>query len=137
MRAYAKAMDSYGSVQVTTGVASADGVQLIQMLFDGLLESLAVARGHIENQAIEEKSRALARAGRIVVGLKGSLDFKRGGELAKNLDELYDYVTRRLFQVNAHNDLAALEEVRSLMDEIAGAWRALPEMLSKPVEKMH
>ena len=43
MRAYSKFAESYGSVQVTTGVATADNIQLIQMLFDGLLESLAMA----------------------------------------------------------------------------------------------
>jgi len=70
MRAYSKFAESYGSVQVVTGVATADNIQLIQMLFDGLLESLAAASGHIQNKAIEDKSKALARAGRIVVGCK-------------------------------------------------------------------
>ena len=69
MRAYTRAAQSYGSVQLVTGVATADNVQLIQMLFDGLSESLATARGHIQNDNIEGKSKALARAGRIVVGL--------------------------------------------------------------------
>jgi len=101
MRAYSRAAQSYGSVQVVTGVATADNVQLIQMLFDGLTESLASAKGHIQNNAIEEKSKAISRAGRIVVGLQGALDFERGGELAQNLNELYAYVTRRLFHVNA------------------------------------
>ena len=64
MRAYTRAAQSYGSVQLVTGVATADNVQLIQMLFDGLSESLATARGHIQNDSIEAKSKALARAGR-------------------------------------------------------------------------
>ena len=80
MRAYSKFAESYGSVQVVTGVATADNIQLIQMLFDGLLESIASATGHIQNNAIEDKSKALARAGRIVVGLQGALDFERGGD---------------------------------------------------------
>ena len=74
MRAYTRAAQSYGSVQLVTGVASADNVQLIQMLFDGLSESLASARGHIENGNIVDKSNALSRASRIVVGLQGALD---------------------------------------------------------------
>jgi flagellar protein FliS len=49
MRAYSKFAESYGSVQVVTGVATADNIQLIQMLFDGLLESLATASGHVQN----------------------------------------------------------------------------------------
>jgi flagellar protein FliS len=131
MRAYSKFAESYGSVQVVTGVATADNIQLIQMLFDGLTESLASAKGHIQNNAIEEKSKALSRAGRIVVGLQGALDFERGGELAQNLNELYAYVTRRLFHVNAYNDLSVLEEVQSLIQDIAQAWQTLPSLLNQ------
>ena len=131
MRAYSRAAQSYGSVQVVTGVATADNIQLIQMLFDGLVESLALAKGHILNRAIEDKSKAISRAGRIVVGLQGALDFERGGELAQNLNELYGYVTRRLFHINAHNDLVALEEVLSLIKDIAQAWQALPGLLGQ------
>lgn len=131
MRAYFRAAQSYGSVQVVTGVATADNIQLIQMLFDGLLESLTSAKGHIQNQAIEDKSKAISRAGRIVVGLQGALDFDRGGELAQNLNELYGYVTRRLFHINAHNDLTALDEVLSLIKDIAQAWQALPGLLGQ------
>lgn len=130
MRAYAKAMESYGAVQVVTGVNTANSVQLIQMLFDGLNDSLSSARGHIQNRAIEDKSRALARASRIVIGLQSVLDFQRGGELAQNLNDLYSYVTSRLFHINAHNDLEALDEVQGLMRDIADAWRALPGLLA-------
>jgi flagellar protein FliS len=131
MRAYSKFAESYGSVQVVTGVATADNIQLIQMLFDGLTESLSSAKGHIQNNAIEEKSKALSRAGRIVVGLQGALDFERGGELAQNLNELYAYVTRRLFHVNAYNDLVVLDEVQSLIQDIAQAWQTLPGLLNQ------
>ncbi|WP_414012911.1 flagellar export chaperone FliS [Limnohabitans sp.] len=131
MRAYSKVADSYGSVQVVTGVATADNIQLIQMLFDGLNESLSSAKGHIQNHAIEEKSKALSRAGRIVVVLQGALDFERGGELAQNLNELYAYVTRRLFHVNAYNDLEVLDEVQSLIQSIAQAWQTLPSLLNQ------
>ncbi len=124
-----RALASYGDVKVSTGVAGADNVQLIQMLFDGLIESLATARGHIEHGMINDKSKALARAGRIIVGLQGALDFEKGGEIARNLNELYSYVTRRLFHVNAHNDLAALAEVHSLMNEIRGAWAMVPQLV--------
>lgn len=130
MRAYSRFAESYGSVQVATGVATANNVQLIQMLFDGLIESLATAKGHMLNRAIEEKSKALARAGRIVVGLQGALDIERGGELAQNLNELYAYVTRRLFHINAQNDLEALEEVTVLMKDISEAWQTLPSLLA-------
>ena len=124
-----RALASYGDVKVTTGVTGADNIQLIQMLFDGLIESLATAKGHIERGSISEKSKSLARAGRIVVGLQGALDFEKGGEIARNLNDLYSYVTRRLFHVNAHNDLEALKEVHNLMNEIRGAWQVVPSLV--------
>jgi flagellar protein FliS len=129
MRANQKAIAAYGDVKVTTGVASANGVQLIQMLFDGLLESLAAAKGHIQNGAIAEKGKSIARASRIVIGLQGALDFERGGDLANNLNELYGYVTRRLLHVNARNDLEALEEIYGLMNEIRSAWEGVPDLI--------
>jgi flagellar protein FliS len=129
MRANQKAIASYGDVKVTTGVSSANGVQLIQMLFDGLLESLAATKGHIQNGAIAEKGKSIARASRIVIGLQGALDFERGGDLANNLNELYGYVTRRLLHVNARNDLDALEEIFGLMNEIRTAWEGVPDLI--------
>jgi len=129
MRANMRAIQSYGDVKVTSGVAAANNVQLIQMLFDGLLESLAAARGHIQHRNINEKSKAIARASRIVLGLQGALDFEKGGDLAANLNELYSYVTRRLFHVNAHNDLAVLDEIHGLMKEIRDAWEGVPSLV--------
>ena len=66
-----------------------------------------------------------------MLGLQGALDFEKGGDLAKNLNELYDYVTRRLLHVNAHNDLEALEEVHGLMMEIRSAWETVPALIPR------
>jgi len=133
MRVNFKAMESYGDGNRASQAVVADKVELIQMLFDGLIESLVTARGHMEHGAIEEKSKSLVRAGRIVIGLQGALDLEKGGDLARNLHELYSYVTRRLVYVNAHNDLNVLNEVQTLMSEIRQAWRDVPNLLPKPV----
>ena len=124
-----KAAASYGAVMIETGVDSSDRVQLVQMLFDGLLESLNAAEGHIKANAIQEKSNHLSRAGRIVLGLQSSLDYENGGDLARNLAELYTYVTRRLLQINLRNDLAGLSEVKGLMEEVRDAWTTVPSLV--------
>ena len=129
MRVHFKALESYSTGSTATQAAVANRVELIQMLFDGLIDSLSAARGHIEHRAIEEKSKALARAGRIVVGLQAALDLDKGGDLAHNLNELYSYVLRRLLHVNAYNDLQALKEVHSLISEVREAWRQVPSLL--------
>jgi len=122
-----RASTMYADVQVQTGVAGADSVRLIQMLFDGLLESFSIARGHIERKDIQGRSEAIDRANRIILGLQTALDFEKGGELAQNLNELYAYVLRRLMQVNLKNDLDVLSEVHGLMEDIAKAWSTLPQ----------
>ena len=125
-----RAAAQYGEVMVETGVSGADGTQLIQLLLDGLIESLDIAEGHIKRNAIAEKSYHLTRAGRIVLGLQDALDFKQGGDIARNLSELYQYVTRRLLHINMKNDLVALGEVRGLMQQVREAWSLVPSLVA-------
>ena len=133
MRINFKAIEDYGQGSQTTRAMGADKVELIQMLFDGLIESMLNAKGHIEQNAIEEKNKSLARAGRIAIGLQSALDMEKGGDLARNLHELYGYVTRRLVFVNAYNDLVALQELLSLITEISQAWREVPSLLPNKI----
>jgi flagellar protein FliS len=129
MRVHFKAMESYGADNLASQASVANSVDLIQMLFDGLIESITSAQGHLQRGAIQEKCKCLARASRIVIGLQSSLDFQKGGDLAKNLNELYDYVTRRLLHANAQNDPMALQEIHGLMSEIRQAWQNVPALL--------
>ena len=131
MQTHRRAIQSYGSVHAAASIGGVPGVQLTQMLFDGLVDSLMAARGHIEHRAIRQKADQLARAGRIVLGLQSTLDFDRGGDIARNLNELYSYVTRRLLHINGHNDLEALDEVTSLIRDIRDAWNTLPGLLGE------
>ena len=124
-----KGLASYSEVGVQSGTAYADSAQLIQMLFDGLIDSLAAAEGQIERNEIEAKGESLSRATRIVLGLQGSLDIEKGGEIAGNLADLYDYCTRRLLHANLKNDLEAVREVKKLMGEIRDAWAQVPDLI--------
>jgi flagellar protein FliS len=136
MHSYGRGALGYRAVEVATGIATANSIQLTQMLFDGLVESLNAAKGHVRHGSMEEKARALSRAGRILGGLQEGLDFQRGGELAKNLNELYLYVSRRLVHVNAYNDVGALEEICSLMSEIRVAWKSLDGLVPQRVAEL-
>lgn len=124
-----KAMNAYRSVGVSSGVEYADSVQLVQMLFDGLLAALADAEGHMQRNAIAEKGESINRASKILIGLQSTLDFEKGGELARNLSDLYDYAMRRILKANLRNDVAAIQEVRELLGEITSAWELLPSLL--------
>ena len=117
------AASAYARIDVETGALDASPHKLIQMLFDGLQDALARARGALVEGRIEAKGRAIAHAARIVEeGLKSALDLKAGGKIAADLDALYAYMALRLTQANLHNDAAALDECARLLEPVRSAW---------------
>jgi len=62
----------------------------------------------------------------IIQGLRTSLDAQKGGEVAANLDALYEYMGRRLLEANVSNDVAILDEVSSLLMEVKAGWDNIP-----------
>src|SRR5262245_56484480 len=113
----------YRQVGVASAVDHASPHHLVTMLYDGLLESIAAARGAIAQGDVEAKGRAIGRAVRIVEeGLRGGLDRERGGALAQNLDALYQYVVQQLTKANLRGDSAALAECQRLVKPVRDAW---------------
>ena len=103
---------------------------MILMLYDGALLALCNARKHMQDDRVAERGQAISRAISIIDdGLKSSLDLGRGGEIAGWLDQLYDYMNRRLLSASLRSDVAALNEVESLLRELRGAWS---EIAGKP-----
>jgi flagellar secretion chaperone FliS len=118
--------NAYARVGVETGAAGADPHHLVQMLFDGLLENIAKARGALRERDITTKGAAIARAVRIVnEGLRTGLNLAEGGRLAADLNELYAYITQRLTYAHAANNDAALDECRKLIEPLRDAWQAI------------
>ena len=120
---------AYQSVSAHGAVAGADPHALVQMLMDASVERLTSARACIERGEIARKAKLLHSAVVLIAELRGSLDLKKGGELAQNLSDLYDYMARRLIQANLSSDAHAITEVLSLLGEIRSAWVAIgPEV---------
>lgn len=120
------AANAYRQVGAHSGVENASPHQLIQMLFDGLFQSLNAARGSIERGEIEEKGRHISKSVRILQeGLVMGLDLEKGGELAANLKLLYDYSVAQLTKANIHNDVAIVEEVIKILLPVAQGWKEI------------
>lgn len=117
----------YGKVAAESEVAYASPHRLVQMLMEGALEKVATAKGCIERNDLAGKSQQITWAMSIINGLRASLDMESGGAIAVNLDDLYNYMTRRLIDASVQNDAAALAEVIDLMLEIKGAWDVMPD----------
>ena len=118
-------VNQYRKLDVQTSVAEASSHQLIDMLFEGARERIHQALGYLERGDTAAKSQAINAVVDIVAGLQASLDHDQGGELAGNLEALYDYMQRRLFRANTDNDADALREVGDLIATLRSAWRAI------------
>ena len=105
--------------------------RLISMLYDGVLERLAIARSSIARRDVTAKLRAINGAMAIVEHLRLVLDHEAGGEISARLDSLYDYMMRRMTQANASNDADALAEVSGLVMTIKSGWDQIDPALQE------
>jgi len=126
-----KAVQQYNRVGISSSVEAASPHRLIEMLMDGALEKIAFAKGFMERGNISEKGGHISWAISIVDGLRASLDLEKGGEIAQNLDDLYDYMTRRLARANVENNPDILDEVSSLMASVKNSWQQVPSNLDE------
>ncbi len=116
----------YQQVGVESQLANASPHALVAMLFEGFMEALAQARGAIRSGDAAAKGMAIGRAVRILEeGLRAGLDVRAGGSLARDLGDLYAYVTHRLTLANLRNDEAAVAECQRLMQPLRDAWLAI------------
>lgn len=118
--------NAYARVGVETSVNSASAHKLIELLFNGFMDAIVLARGAMQARQIEAKGKAIGRAARIVEeGLKAGLNLEAGGRLAADLDSLYAYIGLRLLHANLRNDEAALDECVRLVGPLRDAWVAI------------
>jgi len=121
------AMNQYKQVNIQASVENSDPHTLIQMLFDGAIERMNMAKLHMKQDNVALKGENISRAISIIDGLRTSLDMKGGGEIAKNLEGLYDYMQRQLLAANLENKIENIDEVLSLIGEIRAGWMAIPQ----------
>lgn len=121
-----KALDGYGRGAVASEVDYASPHRIIQMLMEGALAKIATAKGCIERNDVAEKGRQITWAMNIIGGLRSSLDSEKGGDIAANLESLYEYMGRRLLEANMNNDTVILDEISALLLEIKEGWDNIP-----------
>ena len=128
----ATAINAYNKVGNESGVIGADPHELVAMLFQGALLAIANARKEMVRKETAAKGKSISRAIAIIgEGLNASLNKSAGGELAQNLSSLYEYMVRRLVAANLTNDVAVLDEVARLLNELTEAWGAIrPEVMN-------
>ncbi len=108
-----------------TQVMTASPMQLIVMMYDECIQTLdraEAAFGMEEPDRIQNINNNILHAEDIITELAVSLDMEKGGEIAKNLHRLYDFMIFHLSQANIKHELQPIREVRKMMGELREAW---------------
>ena len=120
-------LQAYQRVNTQTSITDADPHKLIQLLYNGALERVNMAKARMQTKDYEGKGKLITKAIEIIGGLRSFLDFGQGGDLAVRLEGLYDYMERTLFEANSRNDVAKLDEVADLLRSIKEGWDGIRE----------
>ncbi len=115
-----------------TQVMTSSRVQIVVLLYDAAIQSIELARAGIEANNPKDKGRFLGRAISIIGELNSVLDFEQGGEIARSLHRLYEYMLSELVMANARNDVRRLEGPLRSLTTLREGWREIAAQQQQP-----
>jgi flagellar protein FliS len=125
--AYAQQLDIYKKNQFYT----ADKGTLLLLLYQGAIDFLRRAKGHLERGEIAEKGIYISKAHAVVAELLNSLDVKAGGDLGRSLESLYGFMLDQLMDAHLENNVKPIDDVISLLSTLNEAWEAAVAQVRK------
>jgi flagellar protein FliS len=114
-------VNSYRDQEILT----ASPARLVAMLYDKAVSCLHDTIAAIEAGDIERRYKSSTRATEIITHLAVTLDMERGGQIAKNLEQLYRFMLTHLLDVNIRNDAKAAADVIGLLEPLRASWHQL------------
>ena len=124
-----QAMSAYSNTQIHSGIMDASPHKLTAMLLSGAVDRVNAARGAIEKGDVARRGEMLGKTISILAQLQADLDMSQGGEIAQNLEALYDYMIRGLVDANRENDAKKLDEVQALLSEVKAGWDGIKDQV--------
>jgi len=118
----------YGSsvkIYQRTEVLTADPRRLVILCYENILGNLRLAKSCYASGEFEAKAQALQKSLDVICELRNALDFKKGGEIARNLDALYGYMNRRLLESDLRKDPRGIDEVIAMLQDLESAWKEI------------
>ncbi|MFP8843666.1 flagellar export chaperone FliS [Shewanella baltica] len=119
-------LQSYRKVSLESEITVASPHRIIQLMFAGALQRLAQTRYAMEQNDLVNKGVYIGKAVSIIIGLQNSLNMDAGGQIAKNLSDLYDFMLRKITEANLNNDVKAIDDVCDILRTIKEGWDAIP-----------
>lgn len=105
-----------------TDILTADPKRLIIMCYEGAIKNLASVKSYYLSQDFENKGRAVQNAIKIISALQESLNFEKGGEIAKHLDLIYSFFVKHILNSDLKKDLEGFDRIIFLLGELKSAW---------------
>lgn len=119
-------LQAYKKVSIDSQLSAASPHKVIQMLMAGAIERLIQGKAAMQQGNTAVKGERLGKALDIVISLRTCLSMDDGGDIASNLDSLYDFMIRQISHANQNNDGKAIDDVVEMLREIKSAWDQIP-----------
>ena len=129
-------MQSAHQVYRQTQAQTAAPGELVVMLYQGALRFVTSAIEALDARDIQGAHNGLVRTQAIISELNTTLDVARGGQFARNLSSLYDFMTRRLIDANVRKEAAPAREVQGLLRELLPAWQTAVRQNATPARSL-
>lgn len=113
---------NYTANQYRVNSVNTSQEQLVVMCYDGMIRFLTIAEQGIQEGDVQKKIKHVNKVLAIIEELQSTLDFQRGGEIAVNLDRLYNYFSSQLMRVSLDNDLKVLNHIKAMFQDLRISW---------------
>ncbi len=114
-----------------TAVQSASREKLLLMMYEGAIKFNKLAIQAAEEKRIADRGINIGRAYDIIMELNNTLDHKVGGDISKNLEQLYMYITELYTKANLSGSPEPLREALKLLETLYDGWQKAVEQLKK------
>jgi flagellar protein FliS len=118
---HARARRAYVDSQIETSITMARPIDLVVMVYQRVLDHAETARvALIEGKDPEESiGKALDL---IETGLRVSLNHEVGGEISRNLENIYAWGSNQLLRARLKREPALIEDFQRVFSKLAEAW---------------
>ncbi|GAL14763.1 flagellar biosynthesis protein FliS [Vibrio astriarenae] len=119
-------LQAYKKVSVDSQLSAASPHKIVQMLMAGAVERLIQGKAAMLQGNVSVKGERLGKALDIIISLRSCLSMNDGGDIARNLDQLYDFMINQISSANISNDPQPIDDVVEILREIKSAWDQIP-----------
>jgi flagellar secretion chaperone FliS len=112
-------------------IMTASKGQILIMLYEAAIQNVRKASDCIEKKDTAGKAKAILKTHDIINELLNSLDYDAGGQIARDLERLYNFMTEQLLKANIEGSQEALAAVRKNLETLLSAWRGAVEQVQK------